>query len=729
MSTIAKVAVDLEANSAKFMSNLTRADAALAASGRKWERDLAAIDAKFASLGRTVGTVFAGLSGGVTVGALYAVNAEFQKLGASLKTVTGSSDAAKAALGSLEKFASETPYQLTEVTDAFIKLKAMGLDPSMDALRAYGNTASAMSKPLNQMIEAVADAATGEFERLKEFGIRASSEGDKVKFTFRGVTTTVRKNAAEIESYLRGLGEVEFAGAMAEQMATLGGQTSNLKDQFEALMRAFGEVGGNDIMSAAITGLTDTIAMAAKGVDVLAAAFGRLNRTSDEALSANKARLEEWIATLESIRDRIPKFLRPSDGSDPLLDGYIKGRKEKLAGLNAEKDRRDIAAIPRPEPRPTPAGPSDEEVKKAEAIKKQIAALQFQEAQLSRTGREQAIYAALQTAGADATARQKEQIIAAAGSLYDATQAVAAAKEAQDRLNQSEAEAWDMAMQQTEARDRIAAGMEQEIADNAKLLAALQVSEAEYERVAAMLELINQYRAAGVQMSADEIAAAEETAKKLGEQRVQMDGLKDKIESTKKLGADLGMTFSSAFEDAIVSAKSFSEVLQGLAQDILRLMIRSQITQPLAAAAQPFFSSLLGSITSGLGFASGTSSAPPGMAWVGERGPELINFRGGEQVYPAMLSKQIASAYSGLPGYADGAFSLIDGGPVGGDVKVNIINNAGDDVSAQRRTAGGGMEIDVMIDQAVSKKLGQRGGQSNKAMRQTFGAREQLVQR
>lgn len=33
------------------------------------------------------------------------------------------------------------------------------------------------------------------------------------------------------------------------------------------------------------------------------------------------------------------------------------------------------------------------------------------------------------------------------------------------------------------------------------------------------------------------------------------------------------------------------------------------------------------------GFASGTASAPPGLAWVGERGPELVAFRGGERVW------------------------------------------------------------------------------------------------
>lgn len=35
------------------------------------------------------------------------------------------------------------------------------------------------------------------------------------------------------------------------------------------------------------------------------------------------------------------------------------------------------------------------------------------------------------------------------------------------------------------------------------------------------------------------------------------------------------------------------------------------------------------------GFALGTPAAPRGLAWVGERGPELVNFRGGERVWPS----------------------------------------------------------------------------------------------
>lgn len=42
------------------------------------------------------------------------------------------------------------------------------------------------------------------------------------------------------------------------------------------------------------------------------------------------------------------------------------------------------------------------------------------------------------------------------------------------------------------------------------------------------------------------------------------------------------------------------------------------------------------------GYASGTRSANPGLAWVGENGPELINFKGGEVVYNATQSAAMA---------------------------------------------------------------------------------------
>ena len=180
---------------------------------------------------------------------LVAVSREFDKLSAGLLTATGSADGADQSFTAIQDFATKTPYDLAQVTDSFIKLVNFGLDPSERALTSYGNTSSALGKDLNQMIEAVADAATGEFERLKEFGIKASSEGDKVSFTFRGVTTTVGKNAKEIEDYLIKLGETNFGDAMANRMQTLDGALSNLQDEWDKVFLNISQAGIGNLIA------------------------------------------------------------------------------------------------------------------------------------------------------------------------------------------------------------------------------------------------------------------------------------------------------------------------------------------------------------------------------------------------------------------------------------------------------------------------------------------------
>lgn len=182
--------------------------------------------------------------------------AEFEKLNAMLVTATGSTEAASVAFEQIKEFATSTPYQLSEVTTSFIKLKNLGLDPSERALMAYGNTASAMGKSMDQMIEAVADASVGEFERLKEFGIKANKQGDQVSFMFRGITTTVANSSEEIQNYLMGLGENDFAGSMARQMDTINGKISNMEDVWAT---AFNNIGSSNsgFIGSAIQGMTD----------------------------------------------------------------------------------------------------------------------------------------------------------------------------------------------------------------------------------------------------------------------------------------------------------------------------------------------------------------------------------------------------------------------------------------------------------------------------------------
>ena len=216
-----------------------------------------------ATMGATMATVLAPLL--AIIGPLLAFKkvlgstVEIQDFRAQLKTATGSMENAAIAFEAVEDFASRTPYALEQSLQGFIKLTNLGLTPSERALESYGNTASAMGKDLTQLIEAVADATTGEFERLKEFGIKASSEGDRVKFTFRGVTTEIGKNAAEIEGYLMSIGENEFGGAMSARMETVGGQISNLGDLWDQLFRTISEMGVGSLIGSSIQVAIDAI--------------------------------------------------------------------------------------------------------------------------------------------------------------------------------------------------------------------------------------------------------------------------------------------------------------------------------------------------------------------------------------------------------------------------------------------------------------------------------------
>ncbi|MFH1806825.1 MAG: hypothetical protein ABID63_18245 [Pseudomonadota bacterium] len=260
MATVADLMVRIEANTQQLRNELRKGEQHLNGFEGRVNRSTLGASSAFDRLGASARATIAIMAGfgvgfgvaGIATG-IAQVNAQFQDLYSGLKVATGSAQAADVAFDGLRQFAKETPFQLSEVVTAFVRLKNLGLDPGIESLRAYGDLASSFAgKSVMDFIEAVADAATGEFERLKEFGIKASSEGNKVSFTFRQMTTTVGKNAGEIERYLQDLARNNFGGAMAEKMDNLSGRTSNLKDRIDDLYVTIGQRGGIDVMAAAL---------------------------------------------------------------------------------------------------------------------------------------------------------------------------------------------------------------------------------------------------------------------------------------------------------------------------------------------------------------------------------------------------------------------------------------------------------------------------------------------
>jgi tape measure domain-containing protein len=144
------------------------------------------------------------------------------------------------------------------------------------------------------------------------------------------------------------------------------------------------------------------------------------------------------------------------------------------------------------------------------------------------------------------------------------------------------------------------------------------------------------------------------------------------IDSGKKANTFLGISSrdaAGAFEDAWVNTFTQTDLsFKGMASSFvltfsqsLNQMVQQWAAAQISAGLGKFLSwglnALAGAFTGGIsgssgsgsflpggvgigtsivpigGHARGTMSAPPGLAWVGEAGPELMSFRGGERVY------------------------------------------------------------------------------------------------
>ena len=203
------------------------------------------------------------------VGSVISVTSEFQKYNAVLTNTLGSSAEAQKSMNDIVKFASQTPFQVNELTDAYVKLTNQGFRPTIDQMTSLGDLASSTGKSFDQLTEAILDAQTGQFERLKEFGIKASKHGEDVTFTFKGVQTTVKNTSDTIKDYILSLGGLEgVTGSMAAISGTLGGKISNLKDSWDQLLLSMG-TGSNSIFSNAISLLNGLVVSAKNAIDGL----------------------------------------------------------------------------------------------------------------------------------------------------------------------------------------------------------------------------------------------------------------------------------------------------------------------------------------------------------------------------------------------------------------------------------------------------------------------------
>jgi len=112
-------------------------------------------------------------------------------------------------------------------------------------------------------------------------------------------------------------------------------------------------------------------------------------------------------------------------------------------------------------------------------------------------------------------------------------------------------------------------------------------------------------------------ATQEQIVAKLKEQAVVSAQLNKLLEDQGAVAMEAGRITAGAFENAIFSGEKLRETIKALARDLLMLIFRQQITEPLAKGIGSFIKTLPG-------FANGGPITGGQPAIVGERGPELF---------------------------------------------------------------------------------------------------------
>ena len=144
------------------------------------------------------------------------------------------------------EFANSTPFETDEIVAGMVKLESYGISSSNEVMTMVGDMAGVMGKSFDQAVEAVADAQTGELERLKEFGITKNMIVEHAEKTMAGIEIVNAKgqivNQEKFNEAMFSLMKERYAGGMELQAKTAKGVLSTTAGMIGNIMSILGGV-------------------------------------------------------------------------------------------------------------------------------------------------------------------------------------------------------------------------------------------------------------------------------------------------------------------------------------------------------------------------------------------------------------------------------------------------------------------------------------------------------
>ena len=200
---------------------------------------------------------------------MVAVRSQFQQLEISFGTMLKSKEKANELMAQLTDLAAKTPFGLEEVSEGAKKLLAFQIPAQevTETLRRMGDVASGLGVPMGQLIhvygqvKAQGKLMTNDLYQFMNAGIPIIAELSKVvgksETEIKDMVSAGKIGFTEIQAVIKNMTNEGglFYNLMAEQSKSLGGQISNLRDNFDQMLNEIGK-SSEGIVSGAIKGVS-----------------------------------------------------------------------------------------------------------------------------------------------------------------------------------------------------------------------------------------------------------------------------------------------------------------------------------------------------------------------------------------------------------------------------------------------------------------------------------------
>ncbi|WP_454947710.1 tape measure protein [Capnocytophaga leadbetteri] len=199
---------------------------------------------------------------------MVAVRSEFQQLEISFGTMLKSKEKANALMAQLTDLAAKTPFGLQEVSEGAKRLLAFQVPAQevTETLRRMGDVAAGLGVPMGQLIhvygqvKAQGKLMTNDLYQFMNAGIPIIAELSKVvgksETEIKDMVSAGKIGFTEIQAVIKNMTSEGglFFNLMAEQSKSLGGQISNLQDNFDQMLNEIGKA-SEGVVSGAISGV------------------------------------------------------------------------------------------------------------------------------------------------------------------------------------------------------------------------------------------------------------------------------------------------------------------------------------------------------------------------------------------------------------------------------------------------------------------------------------------